>query len=215
MTKKPGSFSGFLPDVELSNAQIDALAAAGVVTFTEECRREIASLIIGYADDLATWKMAPRPREVLDLLDEIESKAIALNDALHRLVGGSAGDAPANQAAASAINDRLPDGMRIPAIRRAIAYVRESARQAKPSFVPERGNPGDPHRERFVSDICSLFVAAGGKGRLSNNAGNVSGPLFEFVTEALRLAGAAPTQDGVRGAIAKVLYKEMPRTKGI
>jgi hypothetical protein len=68
-----------------------------------------------------------------------------------------------------------------------------------------RGNPGDPNRDRFIRGLHAIFVLAGDRGRVSNNAGKISGPFFDFVSYALRLAGANTSEAGVHNAIGKAL----------
>ena len=210
--KKLGA-SGSYPADPIDMQQIDRIAAVKNLFLEEKHRRQLVDLIIGYRDNIRAfgiakpvaprnWPMAVLPGTVAALLKKIDEQSSALRDELaevHRQDNGTTENAC----------DLLDDALTVldvdfAAVRWHVTALADSAARARATIKLQRGNPGNPSRLPFVRAIERIFVAAGGKGRISNDAGRISGPLFDFVQAALITAGDTASPDAVRGDLGRV-----------
>ena len=188
MAKKVGGFTVFLPDIEISDAQLDDLASKARVAFGPEARADLRRLIATYAEDRACWAAAPLPKPVATKLKAVATAAAVLNKALNGLLRGGAG--AADEAAAAELRHRLADNIDLADLRIRLAHVQRAAEQAAASLPIKRAPPGLPHRDRMVAAMCTIYRDAGGRARVSTNAGKPpGGPLIDLIVAAMKLAG--------------------------
>ncbi len=90
----PLNFYQFTED-DLTNIEI----ALGVEALNDDQRRSLQKICAAFCLDTETWKRAPRPKGVRDLLRKVENCSLKLVKTLHALHDENAPDRPAREAA--------------------------------------------------------------------------------------------------------------------
>jgi hypothetical protein len=184
VAKLPGS--AWVPDREISDAEIDRIIKASGRPFPAALRQAIVGALIDYNDSLAIWAAATTPRSVRDCLGEIERAACELRDLLARLALDAGQDTTA-ETALDRLGDQLLGGVSFADTRRCIAYLHAAAHRAAKGLRGRPGPTGNPCRADFIGRLHAVYLQAGGTGSVVKNSGKYSGRFFMMVRDALMI----------------------------
>ncbi|HVB18218.1 MAG TPA: hypothetical protein VNF04_16940 [Stellaceae bacterium] len=159
--------------------------------------------MIGYQEDSAIWALSASPAQVREKLSEVARLAKSLRKSLARLARGDA--SPADAIAwerLARMADRLPGGRCLPEVGKSVAFVEAVAKQAAAEIVGRDGPKGNPYRRVFIRELHAIFLAAGGKGKITKRSGQYAGRFSEMVSAALAtIDGDVPTKGALVRAI--------------
>ncbi len=174
---------------DLTNIEI----ALGVEALNDNQRRSLQKICAAFCLDTETWKLAPRPKEVRDWLNKIQTRAQKLVETMHALHDENVPDRPAREAAIEWLLVGEPPEMEwgvtvtdILKLEMQVVALLNAAVDAQERMLKDKGgDSGDMPLENLVKSLAGFFteVTSGERPTISydNYREKYTGRFFNLV----------------------------------